>query len=240
MAAAAATSNKNLFWDSVEKTESGYVPGDPIIINRQRVANNAEDLRNVMFKSCTTIERFATEFFTEPPKRVLDLGAGIGANTRPMAKRGAHVTALDSSRELLAIFSQQCVAESCPNVNIRLRLGNITTMESYGENFQLVVAVDILPYIAPKDLHSTMKKIQKCLADKGILIGTIFTTDDGPDNGTIDPMEKSKRTLMRKLGAHFYEGGREFTEQLLTQSGFSVIKIEKRAEGGFRFKAVKV
>lgn len=165
-----------------------------------------------------------------PPKRVLDLGAGIGANTRPMAKKGAHVTAIDSSKELLQFFSSQCVAEGCPNENIRLLRGDITTMKSYGENFELVVAVDILPYIAPKDLKSTMEKNQKCLADKGVLIGTIFTTDTDP----------VKRTFMGKLGVHFYEGGRKFIEQLLTHSGFLVEKLEAHEQGGFRFKALKV
>ncbi|NGX53033.1 MAG: tRNA (cmo5U34)-methyltransferase [Candidatus Anoxychlamydiales bacterium] len=230
MTTATATSNKNLFWDSVEKTESGYVPGDPIIINGKLLTNKAENFRNEMFRSCTTIERFAAECFMTPPKRVLDLGAGIGANTRPMAKRGAHVTAIDSSKELLQIFANQCVADGCPKENIRLRHGDITIMKSYGENFKLVVAVDILSYITPKDLHLTMEKIQKCLADKGILIGTIFTTDTDP----------TMRIFMGKMGAHFYEGGKKFTEQLLTKSGFSVEKLEAREEGGFRFKAVKV
>lgn len=44
MAVAAATSNKNLFWDSVEKTESSYVPGDPIIINGLKMVDKAERL----------------------------------------------------------------------------------------------------------------------------------------------------------------------------------------------------
>ncbi len=228
--ATAATSNKNLFWDRVEKTESGYVSGDPIIIKGKLLANKAEDFRNEMFRSCTTIDQFAAECFMDPPKRVLDLGAGIGANTRPMAKRGAHVTAIDSSKELLQKFSSQCGADGCPKENIRLRHGDITIMKSYGENFELVVAVDILSYIAPKDLHSTMEKIQKCLADKGILIGTIFTTDTDP----------VMRTFMGKMGAHFYEGGGKFAEQLLKKSGFSVKKLEEREKGGFRFEAVKV
>ncbi len=229
MSAASATSSKNSFWVRVGSTESGYAPEDPIITQGKLLAARAEDLRNEMFESCTKTEQFVTEYFMDPPKRVLDLGSGIGANTRPMAKRGAHVTAIDSSRKLLQAFSAQCITDQCPNENIRLLRGDITTMESYGKNFELVVAVDILPYIAPKDLRPTMEKIQKCLADNGILIGTISTTNINP----------TMRTFMGKMGTHFYEGGREFAEQLLTNSGFSVEKIEEREEGGYRFKATK-
>jgi len=228
--AAAIPSNSNQFWDNVEKTKSCYEPDAPIIINGKKLTDNAENFRNEMFRACSLVDRFAREFFENPPKHVLDLGSGIGANTRPMAKHGAHVTAIDSSRELLETFSSKCVEDSCPNENVRLLCRDITILESYGENFDLVVAVDILPYIAPKDLQSTMKKIHMCLAAKGILIGTTFTTNQHP----------ILRTCMEKMGGHFYEGGREFTEQLLTESGFSVEKIEEREEGGFCFKAIKV
>jgi hypothetical protein len=74
-----------------------------------------------------------------------------------------------------------------------------------------------------------MEKIQNCLAEKGILIGTILTTNSDP----------TMCEFMGKLGAHFYEGGRKFTEELLKYSGFLIEKIEPREEGGYRFKAIK-
>ena len=74
-----------------------------------------------------------------------------------------------------------------------------------------------------------MEKIQQCLEDRGILIGTIFITDVPP----------VMREFMGQLGAHFYENGSEFVTQLLEYSGFTALELEARQEGGFRFKAGK-
>ena len=62
-----------------------------------------------------------------------------------------------------------------------------------------------------------------------MLIGTIFTTDDLP----------VVREFMGQLSAHFYENGSGFVTQLLQYSGFTVVELEARPEGGFRFQAEK-
>lgn len=216
------------FWERVERTESLYQPNDPVIIQGELLSLKAEDLRKQMFLSCNRVEKYVAEFFQKPPTKVLELGSGVGTNSRPMTLKGAHVTAIDSSRELLEGYSTLSQQEGCPAENIRLRKGDITTMASYGEDFGLVVAVDVLPYIPPKDLRSTMQKIYDCLFDKGTFVGTLFTTQTEP----------TVRLLMGKLGAHFYEGGSEFAINLLENSGFSVEKLEE-TESGYRFKAVK-
>lgn len=220
---------KDFFWNEVEKTKSAYFPESPVIVQSKRLAENAKNLQMEMFSACNITDDFVKRLFFNPPQRVLDLGAGMGANTLPMAKNGAHVTAIECSRELLATFAKNSVAIGCPNENLRLRRGDITTMESYEGPFDAVVAVDILPYIPPIKLRSTMEKIQKCLVDRGLLIGTIFTMNDKP----------MIRELMGQLGAHYYENGREFVEQLLEYSGFTVVELEARQEGGFRFMAEK-
>lgn len=230
MFSALTASSKELFWNEVEKTPTSYSPERPVVVQGKLVAENAHDLQKQMFNTCSKAEDFATRLFSNPPMKVLDLGAGVGANTLPMAKSGAHVTAIDQSKELLTVFANQSTKIKCPSKNLRLRRGDVTTMESYGGPFNLVVAVDILPYIPPAHLRSTMEKIQKCLEDRGLLIGTIFSTT------SFAPVT---REFLEQLGAHFYEGGHEFVVQLLKHSGFTVTKLEERAEGGFRFQAVK-
>lgn len=74
-----------------------------------------------------------------------------------------------------------------------------------------------------------MEKTRKCLVEKGIFIGTIFTKN----------IHEKLRIFLQKMGAHFYEGEKEFVIQLLTESEFSVEKIEQREEEGFRFMARK-
>ena len=73
------------------------------------------------------------------------------------------------------------------------------------------------------------KEVQ-CLEDRGMLIGTIFTTNDHP----------ILRELSEQLGAHYYENGKEFAIQLLQHSGFKILDLEARPEGGFRFRAEKI
>lgn len=226
---AAAITSKDVFWDEVAKTKVTYSPESPIIIQGKKIAETAKEMQKEMFSSCTKSDPLAESFFSKPPMKVLDLGAGIGVNTLPMAKAGAHVTAIDQSKEFLTTLSKISELVGCPAKNLRLRRGDITTMKSYDGPFNLVVAIDILPYVPPTTLRSTMEKIQQCLEERGILIGTIFTTDDRP----------VMRELMGKLGGHFYEKGSDFVTQLLEYSGFTLEKIEAREEGGFRFKAEK-
>lgn len=218
-----------LFWGEVSKTNTTYSPEGAVVVQGRRISENAKGLQENMFSVCTKIDYFASTLFSNPPREVLDLGSGMGINTLQMAKSGAHVTAIDQSKEFLEVFLRASVATGTPSENLRLRRGDITTMESYGGPFNLVVAIDILPYIPPTMLRSTMEKIQKCLKDSGILIGTIFTTDDQP----------VMREAMGQLGAHFYEGSSEFVTKLLQYSGFRAMELEARPEGGFRFKAEK-
>lgn len=224
-------SSAEMFWNEVEKNNKDiYSPESPVIFQGKTIAEKAKNLQTEMFCNCTRIDSYAQNLFNNPPSKVLDLGAGIGVNTLPMAKAGAHVTAIDQSRELLTTFSKNSTLIACPTENLRLRRGDITTMESYGGPFNLVVAVDILPYVPPKSLKSTMKKIHDCLEDRGILIGTIFTTDDNP----------IARQMMVQLGAQFYPNSVQFVTKFLQFSGFKAIELEARPEGGFRFKAEKI
>jgi predicted TPR repeat methyltransferase len=223
--------SKELFWRNTRETVSLYSPESAVIVQGKTLCPNAKRLQEKMFNSCTVVSEVVKEFFKDPPKFVLDLGSGMGANTLPMAKAGSHITAIDSSIELLERFSKFSKMYGCPKENFRLRKGNIETMESYGEkdSFDLVVAVDILPYVSPNMLESTMEKIQKSLKNGGIIVGTIFSTEANP----------IMREAMGKLGAHFYAGGQDFVEKLLDFSGFTVEVIERNDGTGFYFKARK-
>lgn len=228
MASAVTTASKD-FWCGVEKTKMIYSPESAVYFQGEKVEESAKEKRMESFRTCSNVHHFVGRLFSKPPMRVLDLGSGIGANTLPMAKFGAHVTAIDESRELLKAFAEKSVAVGCPSNNLRLRRGDITTMESYDGPFDLVVAIDILPYVPPATLRSTMEKIHKSLEERGLLIGTIFTTRFPP----------LVREHMEQLGACFYENGSRFVTQLLQYSGFTVMELEERPAGWFHFIAEK-
>jgi 2-polyprenyl-3-methyl-5-hydroxy-6-metoxy-1,4-benzoquinol methylase len=223
------------FWKTVEKTAHEYQPNNPIIIQGKRLAERAEDLQSEMFGACNKINSlwleciilFNTNFIPLPSKKALDLGAGSGANSVYLLNFGANITAIDSSKVLLDAFSSSVKN----NPLLKTEENNIETMESYGTGYDLVLAIDILPYVHPKNLRSTMKKIHSCMIVNGLLFGTIFlTTNEEPVT-----ME-----LMKKLGAHYYNGDEKFVEKLLSNSGFKLLKLQERKEGGFSFKAEKV
>ena len=225
---AVSPTSEELFWEAVLETSSKYVPDSAIVINGKTVTENSADLQRKMFASCTLPDRFAEEFFASPPSTVLDLGAGIGANSLLMAKNGADVTALDSSLELLTTYAAKA-SKVYGFGTIELYHSDITMINSYGGPYKLVLAVDVLPYLPSNQLKATMEKIHKCLEDGGLFIGTIFTTDKEP----------LKQEIMERLGAHCYKG-ENFAEQLLLYSGFTPLEIEKRKEGGISFKAQKL
>ncbi|MCH9618846.1 MAG: Ubiquinone biosynthesis O-methyltransferase, mitochondrial [Chlamydiia bacterium] len=201
--------------------------------------------------SFSIVEPYAQAYFKNPPEKILDLGAGSGINSIPMAENGGHVTAIDLSKYQLNLMRNNYVRRQLPDKNrepvhedttkitesekkgsIESIYGDITQIAKYGEEFDLVLAVDILSFLPPSTLKSTMQKISSCLKKGGYFIGTIHT-----DNS----LEPRMINLMKKIGIHLYSGA-EFVEQLLTVSGFTMIKIEERVielGGGFRFEAKK-
>lgn len=217
------------FWEKVEKTPSLFKPQEPIVHLGVVVSPNATEFQRSIFLECTSPEKFAQEFFATPPRTILDLGAGLGTNSLTMAANGSHVTAIDSSKELLTKFSQSSKGV-CPKENLRLRKGDIATMPSYEGPFDLVLAVDILPYLSPTSLQSTLKKIHECLSPDGIFVGTLFT---------LISKEEPFHIFMGKIGAHFYKGYEKFVRDILTYSGFKIIALEEKEYGQFRFKATK-
>ena len=227
MTSIATTQSKEHFWAELEKVRDNYEPNR--IIRVRGMGTTVESTRAEMFEKCNQVHYLVHELFSNPPKRILDLGSGKGSNTLPMAKTGAHVTAIDKAKTLLESFAKKSVEIGCPAENLRLRCGDIVAMRSYEGPFDLVVAVDVFPYIPAAQLRSTMEKIHSCLAERGILIATIFTT------GLPLPI----RTFMGQLGTHFYENKREFVTQLLEHSGFKLVKLEVSDGDTFHFKAEK-
>jgi cyclopropane fatty-acyl-phospholipid synthase-like methyltransferase len=113
---------------------------------------------------------------------------------------------------LLEKFSDRIIAFNTPKEKINFLHADIEEIKSYRENFDLVIAVDILPYVKPKNQKTTMEKIHACMTTHGYLIGSIFTDTDGSS--------ELLRSVMRQLGAHFYNDENEFIKQFIEHSGF--------------------
>ncbi len=105
---------------------------------------------------------------TEPPARVLDLGAGTGVGTFALLERfpAATVTALDSSEQMLHRIHEKVAAAG---LSERVHLVNADLDRDWPEApaFDLIWASDSLHHAA--DPHATLRRAFGALAPGGLL-----------------------------------------------------------------------
>lgn len=235
MSSLSSSSSTSPFWKKIEDVETLYDPEAFLPVRGQKDPVKAEFLQKQMFHFCGAMDIITTLFwlFGTPPKRVLDLGCGRGSNTLPMAKKGSYVCGIDTDSDLLSKYRKSASDSGCESQNIRLRLADITkldTFREYEKTFDLVVAIDTIPYLPPKSLRETMRKIKECMSKGAWFVGTIFLREETPPH----ILEMSTR-----LGSHFYEGGIPFVATLLQKSGFAVNHILFLSPGRISFSALK-
>ncbi|MDJ0626557.1 MAG: bifunctional 2-polyprenyl-6-hydroxyphenol methylase/3-demethylubiquinol 3-O-methyltransferase UbiG [Candidatus Caenarcaniphilales bacterium] len=83
---------------------------------------------------------------------ILDIGAGGGFISIPLAKLGAKVTALDNSLESLKVLEAKAKMENIEN-NISIFQADATKPYTLNKQFDLVLAFDVLEHVInPKEL----------------------------------------------------------------------------------------
>lgn len=102
--------------------------------------------------------------------RILDLGAGFGAHAIPLARRGAQVTAVDSSSELLASLRDLAVDCSIETVNEDL----LSFLEKTGDRYAAVVCFgDTLTHLGSlEEVESFFSLAKQVLLPGGRLIAS--------------------------------------------------------------------
>lgn len=109
-------------------------------------------------------------------RRILDLGCGEGGYARELARRGAHVTAVDGSERLIEVARKRARAA---NVDVRHICANANALEGIeGSSFDVVVAAMSLMDV--EDYDGAIAEIDRVLATGGELLMSIthpcFTT----------------------------------------------------------------
>lgn len=202
-------------WSSVEATRSLFKKGEPIVVRGKRLYDSFLEGESKMAMACSGVATFIIEFFDQDlPKGVaLDLGCGKGGNSLPLLKRGWDVVAVDKISEVLEIYrssANRVNRKFLETGSLRLINADIVSHELSRSRFDIVICVDVLPYIDSKKLKSLMEKIHYALVPNGRFMGTLFFSV--PGNEIVEE-------LMGKLGAHFYEG-EHVVPSLLKHSGF--------------------
>ena len=147
----------------------------------------------------------------------LDLGCGIGTNALPLLENGWQVTAIDIHASVLTKFQSQIPMHALSRATL---INNHIDSTEFQENYyDLVLAIDSLPYLLPSTLMATLERIHRALIPGGFFMGTLFFED---------PKKPSSLEIRmhRKCGAHYLKG--DFVRSCLTHSGFQILLSKLR------------
>jgi 2-polyprenyl-3-methyl-5-hydroxy-6-metoxy-1,4-benzoquinol methylase len=165
-----------------------------------------------------------------PSDRVLEIGAGTGIFTLPIARRCREVTAVDISASMMEILKGKAAGEGLGN--IRTITGNAETMDLDG-SYSVACAFSSLEYLA--DLRAFFRRLADHIEPGGTLY---FIT-----------ARRSLFRLFAQIGNAMRQGlwlkahNRREIEAMLSASGFEEIRIGSHlfkswVSGGILLEAV--
>lgn len=116
-------------------------------------------------------ERYVDQLLAQLPfTSVLDVGTGTGRHALKLARRGASVTAIDQSPEMLAVARQNARREGLP---IDFRLASLADSLPFEANqFDLLICALMLSHLP--DLVPPLQEFARVLRDGGYLLITDF------------------------------------------------------------------
>jgi cyclopropane fatty-acyl-phospholipid synthase-like methyltransferase len=126
--------------------------------------------------------------------RVLDLGSGVGINTFLFLKNGWKVDAVDVSDKCLTLLQAGTYEY---HSGLTIEKNDFTEMEFETAAYDVIIAIDSLPYTPKKDLLSLFRKIHKALKPEGLFMGSLFTFKNEEDKFSDQVM------FLKALNAHF-------------------------------------
>lgn len=215
------------FWLKVKEVPTFVQKEGPIMLGHRQIFSSFEEGRLQMSLHSTKVsEHVATVIQSRSIGTVLDLGCGVGANSIPFYQKGWDVVGIDIEPKVIQIYSRKVIQGKNA---LTLISGDITDCR-YPENVEVVVALDVLSYIPPTHLKTTINKIFLALRPGGKFIGSLFFRNDSEKNDTIE--------LMGKMGGHLYPGI-EFLRNIVTRSGFQIEREKLRNPNCFDFLATK-
>lgn len=105
-------------------------------------------------------------------KKVLDVGAGTGRLSLPLANRGANVTALDVSLKMLDLVKKK-------NSKITTVIGDAESLPFENETFDIVTAAFLIVHL--KDPTRFFDEAYRVLKDGGVLVVTNINQKEPPE-----------------------------------------------------------
>lgn len=106
------------------------------------------------------------------PGKALDIGAGALRDTRYLLEQGFEVTAVDKDE------TTQEVSKELNNEKLSAITTNLTEWEFPQEVFDLVIAINVLPFIGKDSFSDVFDNVKKSLKPGGVLCFTLFGNKD--------------------------------------------------------------
>ena len=141
----------------------------------------------------------------KPPKKIFDLGCGVGRHTIYFASLGYEVSALDISQEAVKRTKDWLTKEG---LEAQVSQGKMTELKYPDLNFDLVLAYNVIYHAYKEDLKKTISEIYRILKPGGYFYGTMLTKDPNKPfinpKGVIDEQTIIKLEEPEKGVPHFF------------------------------------
>jgi SAM-dependent methyltransferase len=161
---------------------------------------------------------FVAEISALPRGIALDLGCGNSGSASEVLERGWSVVAVDCSRAALECLHSRH-REEVAKRQLRLEAADITEyVKVPHEPVDLVLGVDVFPYLNPGQFQETWLKIKDLVKPGGHFVGTIFYEN---------PADLMGSNCSEDLGAWFLQD-RRMVRPLLDAAGFDVVRCTFR------------
>jgi 2-polyprenyl-3-methyl-5-hydroxy-6-metoxy-1,4-benzoquinol methylase len=107
-----------------------------------------------------------------PPKKILEIGCGIGVDSIQLAKRGYAVTAVDLTENALTVARQFAAHRG---VNIDFRLGNAEGLDFPDQSFDAVYSFGVLHHTP--DIERSVAEVHRVLRPGGTAYVMLYHRD---------------------------------------------------------------
>ena len=215
-----------LFWKELQSNQRPPLPSGPVVIMGQQIAKDLLSLQKEMFSSCDGASKLFVEYMQKEdfnPKNVIDLGCGIGANSIPLLKRNITVIAIDNMEYVLELYKSRVNEKE--NRFVSLQCADLSTLKQYSTEVgtaDVVLAIDVLPYLPISCWKSTMEKIVTSLKPGGHFFCTVFVKNRWGNHPVV--------AVQERFGGQHYQI-HNLAERLVQYSGLEMVECRLRESG---------
>ena len=181
---------------------------------------NIEGTRNVWRKNRVKIDfvlRKTRKYFRNA-RTACEVGVGDGYLLSRLRELGLAVTGIDISEYCIENIRKEYVHE--PN-NIRLIVGDVTTVQLAENQFDVIACLDVLEHIPGNGLSETVCKLNRALTAGGTIIATLPLGENLQESMVMCPKCGHR---FHRIGHHHSLRGRTDIAELF-EGTFTIIKM---------------